>query len=183
MRLRKVVLLCCLMGISMTGFATEKMIDKAVYGRYESVKVVGLDDILVPAKLDTGAWTASLNATDIEVFKKDGKDWVRFTPQIKDEKFTPLERPLVKMGRIKRRAADVDKAEKGTEDKDKAYTYRPEVEMQICMGDQLKTIRVNLTDRSSFRYPLLLGAKALRQFEAVVDPGLKYQSKSSCAME
>jgi hypothetical protein len=33
---------------------------------------------------------------------------------------------------------------------------------------------VNLTDRSHFNYPLLIGASALRDFDAAVDPAERY---------
>ncbi len=42
------------------------------------------------------------------------------------------------------------------------------------MKQQCKTIEVNLTDRSNFNYPLLLGRKALIAFDAIVDPGQQY---------
>jgi len=35
-------------------------------------------DIVVKAKLDTGAKTAAIHATDLEYFDKEGKPWVRF---------------------------------------------------------------------------------------------------------
>jgi hypothetical protein len=36
-------------------------------------------------KLDSGALTSSLHATDVDVFEKDGDDWVRFTVDVVDE--------------------------------------------------------------------------------------------------
>jgi len=41
---------------------------------------------------------------------------------------------------------------------------------------------VNLTDRSAFQYPLLIGSEALKRFGALVDPSLKYAAgKPGCA--
>jgi hypothetical protein len=37
-----------------------------------------------------------------------------------------------------------------------------------------RIIEVNLTDRSSFNYPLLIGAKALREFDAAVNPARRF---------
>ena len=51
---------------------------------------------------------------------------------------------------------------------------RPVVEMQLCIGDQMRETEVNLTDRSHFRYPLLIGATAIRDLEAAIDPAQKY---------
>ncbi|AZS49935.1 ATP-dependent zinc protease [Entomomonas moraniae] len=177
LQIQKVLCLSFLVSFAMVGFAEEK----TVYGRYEMMKVEGLNG-LVPAKLDTGAMTASLSATDIKVFKKDGEEWVRFTPQVKGKTFGPLEYPLAKMGKIKRRAADLVKVDQDddADEEDPNYTYRPEIQMEVCLGNQLRTIDVNLTDRRSFSYPLLIGTKALRSFNAIVDPSLKYQSKATC---
>src|SRR5690554_6574672 len=36
------------------------------------------------ARLDTGAKTSSLHATDVEEFEKDGEDWVRFRLPLDD---------------------------------------------------------------------------------------------------
>lgn len=175
LQVKKILCLGVLMAFTATGFAAEK----TVYGRYEMMKVKGLEG-LIPAKLDTGAMTASLSATDIKVFKKDGEEWVRFTPQVKGKTFQPMELPLAKMGKIKRRAADVVAVDDDDDDKDPNYTYRPEVKMEVCLGNQLKTIDVNLTDRRAFSYPLLIGTKALRDFNAIVDPSVKYESKATC---
>lgn len=179
-RFKRVVLISCLVGFSMASYAVEK----TVYGRYENIEVQGIDK-LIPAKLDTGAMTASFSAKDIKVFKKDGQQWVRFTPLIEGDNIKPLEYPLVKMGRIKRRAADVSdtKDSEDDADNDPNYTYRPEVKMKVCLGRQARVINVNLTDRSSFSYPFLIGAKALREFKAVVDPSLKYQSDATCSIK
>lgn len=178
--LKKVLLISCLASFSVAGFAAEKA-EKTVYGRYENLKIQGIGKF-VPAKLDTGAMIASLSAKDIKIFKKDGKDWVRFTPVVGDENLEPLEYPLVKMGKIKRRAADIPEAEKTKKDdgRDPNYTYRPEIKMNVCLGNQAKVIEVNLTDRTSFSYPFLVGAKALREFKAVVDPALKYKADATC---
>lgn len=172
MQLRKAVLLCCLMGLSITGLAAEKVI----YGLTEQVKIVELGNIEIPAKLDTGAFTASLNAKDIKRFEKNGQKWVRFTPVVKGEKFAPIELPLAGFSKIKRRAADVD----DDDEKAELFTKRPRVELQVCMGSTMKTIEVNLTDRSAFRFPFLIGSSALKEFDAVVDPSLKNQLQAKC---
>jgi hypothetical protein len=49
------------------------------------------------------------------------------------------------------------------------------------MGSALRNIEVNLTDRSAFQYPLLIGSEALKHFDALVDPSLKYAAgKPAC---
>ncbi len=51
--------------------------EPTLYGRYENIKAVDVGQTF-KAKMDTGALTASLSARDIELFKRDGDDWVRF---------------------------------------------------------------------------------------------------------
>jgi hypothetical protein len=150
--------------------------DKGVYGLNEYAQLTDID-LQVAAKLDTGAKTASLSARDIKRFKRDGETWVRFYLAIDDAHAHPIERPLARISKIKRRAGDYDP------DEDKTYTARPVIELQVCMGKALRTIEVNLTDRSAFQYPLLIGSEALKRFDALVDPSLKYAAgKPGCAM-
>jgi hypothetical protein len=66
----------------------------------------------------------------------------------------------------------------------KNYTARPVIELDICMGTALRSIEVNLTDRSAFQYPLLIGSEALKRFDALVDPSLKYAAgKPACTTD
>ncbi|NRH29154.1 ATP-dependent zinc protease [Pseudomonas sp. MS19] len=149
--------------------------DKSVYGLNEYTHLVNLN-IEVAAKLDTGAKTASLSARDIKRFKRDGETWVRFYLAIDDAHSNPIERPLARVSKIKRRSGDYDPNE------EKTYTARPVIELDICMGEALRKIEVNLTDRSAFQYPLLIGSEALKRFGAMVDPSLKYAAgKPDCA--
>ncbi len=117
-------------------------------------------DLEVAAKLDTGAKTASLSARDIKRFKRDGESWVRFYLAIDAAHSHPIELPLARVSKIKRRSGDYDP------DEGKAYTARPVVTLNICMGTALRTIEVNLTDRSAFQYPLLIGSEALNTLPA-----------------
>ncbi|MDF3932735.1 ATP-dependent zinc protease family protein [Pseudomonas citronellolis] len=140
---------------------------KPVFGLIEYAHVGQLDHVLA-AKLDTGAKTASLSARDIKRFKRDGETWVRFYLATDSADSQPLERPLARISKIKRRHGDFDP------DEDKAYTSRPVIELDVCLGKLRRTIEVNLTDRSAFQYPLLIGSDALKRFGALVDPSLKY---------
>ena len=150
---------------------------KTVYGLNEYARLgdLGLE---VAAKLDTGAKTASLSARDIKRFKRNGESWVRFYLAIDTAHSHPIERPLARVSKIKRRSGDYDPEE------GKAYTARPVIALNICMGTALREIEVNLTDRSAFQYPLLIGSEALKHFNAQVDPSLKYAAgKPACATD
>lgn len=140
-----------------------------LYGRYELVNLPALGKTL-KAKMDTGAMTASLSATDIEPFERDGQDWVRFRLGVEGEQDTLYEHPLVRIAEIKKRSEEG--AEAGTQEV--AYSQRPVIEMPVCLGGEQRNIEVNLTDRSTFSYPLLIGASAMREFGVAVDPAARY---------
>lgn len=157
--------LYCLLLLPALSAATEKKI----FGLNEYVALPELN-VQLPAKLDTGAQTASLSAHNIERFKRDGENWVRF--YLEDGHAQPIERPLARVSKIKRRAGDFDP------DEERTYTARPVIELELCLGGTRRNIEVNLTDRSAFQYPLLIGSRALTRFGALVDPSLTYAAGS-----
>ena len=54
---------------------------------------------------------------------------------------------------------------------------RPVVLMHIKLGEKERVIRVNLTNRKRFIYPLLLGREAIIAFDGIIDPSLKYTTR------
>lgn len=147
--------------------------EPTLFGRYEQIKIEDLGKTL-KAKMDTGAMTASLSATDIERFERDGEDWVRFRLAVEGAGDTLYERPLARIAEIKTRAEEADPDDDTDLERGPDVAERPVVEMQLCIGNQLQDAEVNLTDRSHFRYPLLIGATAIRDLEAAIDPAQKY---------
>ncbi|EXF47220.1 ribosomal protein S6 glutaminyl transferase [Pseudomonas sp. BAY1663] len=173
MRVKAYSLLLCALLLPVTSPAAEK----AIYGLTEHVALpdFGLE---VAAKLDTGAQTASLSARDVTRFKRGGESWVRFYLALDSAHTHPIERPLARISKIKRRAGDFDPEE------EKTYTARPVIELDLCMGKAKRTIEVNLTDRTAFQYPLLIGSDALSRFGALVDPSRTYiAGKPGCLNE
>ena len=148
--------------------------EPTLYGRYEYIKLPEIGETL-QAKMDTGALTASLSAKNIETFTRDGESWVRFQLATKGASDKVYEHKVARISKIKSRA-DED------EDKDEPVSAkRPVVDLEMCLGDVKRTVEVNLTDRSSFNYPLLIGAKALREFGAAVNPARRYTAdKPDC---
>ena len=51
---------------------------------------------------------------------------------------------------------------------------RPVVLMAVKLGNQTKTIRVNLTNRKHFIYPMLLGREAIVAFNGIINPYQRY---------
>lgn len=158
----------CLLLLALS-FPAQAAQSKKIYGLYERVMLPVVSQSPIEAKLDTGAQTSSLGADNIELFEKDGKTWVRFTPQLQGAK--RMELPLARNSRIKRRA-DGSGATQSIE--------RPVVVMEICFDGQRHSIEVNLADRSRFSFPLLLGSRAMVTFGAVIDPALEYTFSAGC---
>jgi len=141
--------------------------EPTLYGRYEYIKLPEIGETL-KAKMDTGALTASLSAKNIQTFTRDGEEWVRFQLATPDAGSKVYEHKVSRISKIKNRA-DED------EDKDEVnVATRPVVDLEMCLGNVKRTVEVNLTDRSNFNYPLLIGAKALREFGAAVNPARRY---------
>lgn len=144
--------------------------EPTLYGRYEHIRLTDIGKTL-PAKMDTGAMTASLSARDIEQFERDGRDWVRFRLAVDGADDTLYEHPLLGISRIKTRAEEGAGVVSGDEP---PRAERPLIGLQLCIGDQLHEAQVNLTDRSHFSYPLLIGAETIRELNAAIDPADKY---------
>ena len=148
--------------------------EPTLYGRYEYIKLPEIGETL-QAKMDTGALTASLSAKNIETFTRDGEPWVRFQLATKGASDKVYEHKVARISKIKNRADEDDDKE------EPASAKRPVVDLEMCLGNVKRTVEVNLTDRSSFNYPLLIGAKALREFGAAVNPARRYTAdKPEC---
>ncbi|MDH0304231.1 MULTISPECIES: ATP-dependent zinc protease [unclassified Pseudomonas] len=148
--------------------------EPTIYGRYENIALPEIGETL-KAKMDTGAYTASLSAKDIELFTRDGDEWVRFRLATKGANGKVYEHKLARISKIKNRADEEDEGDAPE------LSRRPVVDLELCLGDVKRTVEVNLVDRSSFNYPLLVGAKALREFKAAVNPAKKFTAgKPDC---
>ncbi len=127
--------------------------------------VLGKEIIPVEAKVDTGAATSSLHATDIKPFEKSGRSMVRFK-LLFGAKTKELELPLVKVDDV--RSSDGDEEQ------------RYFVEVPICLGKEQDRVLFSLNDRSKMRYGVLLGRRFLRD-RYLVDSSRKYVlGKPSC---
>lgn len=120
---------------------------KKIIGRREwfSIPELGVD--WVRGKIDTGARSSSLHATDIEPFVKDGDRWVRF------KTIDDLEcEALVIVSKSVKSSNGIP-----------STRYFIEVIVET-LDDRKHDILVSLTCRASMKCPLLLGRRALREF-------------------
>ena len=138
--------------------------EKVVVGWIEKVRIYP-GDLLMKAKLDTGATNSSLNTPSINEFDRNGERWVRFDVIGGDGKKVTLERKIQRVARIKRKAA-------GSQE-------RPVVILGICLGNHFKEVEVNLVDRSNFLYPILIG-RSYMAGDLIVDPSSKYVTTPNC---
>lgn len=120
---------------------------------------------LLEAKLDTGADVSSLDARDAVFFRRGGERWIRFTVTSNRGRTVTLERPVVRMARIKRHSH--------------ASQRRPVVRLGICIGDVYRETEVNLVDRARFRYRLLIGRRFMEN-RVIVDPARKFLHSPEC---
>ncbi|WP_319024511.1 ATP-dependent zinc protease family protein [Microbulbifer taiwanensis] len=130
--------------------------DKLVLGAVETVAVEP-GGLILDSVIDTGSSTSSLSARELTPFERDGKDWVRFKlelPGSKNEDPLTLELPIKRQVRVSRPGFDSQR--------------RPVVEMSLTVGDVTHMVEVNLTDRSSSEYLMLIGRNFLKD-AAVVD--------------
>lgn len=135
---------------ALAGPATvETQPQKLVVGRRENVWVEDLQ-LALPARVDTGAETASLDARNIVPFERDGKAWVRF--DIRDpesEKMLSLERRMVREALVVQASSDEPER-------------RPVIELGIQLGSVRQLAEFTLSDRSHLDYQMLVGRNILR---------------------
>ena len=135
--------------------------DKFLLGEVESVLIDELNTSFA-SRIDTGAESSSLDASNIVLFERDGTQWVRFDvhTQGADKPPQTFESKVVRFVRIK-------------QDADEKDDRRPVIHAHLKIGKYAAETDLNLTDRSHLEYPLLLGRKFMKDI-AVVDVGQSY---------
>ncbi|WP_445323860.1 retropepsin-like aspartic endopeptidase RimB [Pseudomonas sp. EL_65y_Pfl2_R95] len=139
-----------------------------VIGLREWINLPDLGMIGIRAKIDTGASTSTLHASDIQPFERDGEDWVRFTAHLGTlvQSRHRCEAPLVTVKRIKSSNGHAQNR----------YVIRT----NLSLGDRVWPIEFTLACRKTMRYRVLLGSKALITGQLVVNPAQTYvQDKPS----
>ena len=124
-----------------------------VLGSLENMSIPGIN-INLPARIDTGAKTSSLDARNLKIFTKEKKNWVRF--EIPDTKgqLISIEKPVTRFISIKRHGL--------------ANERRPVVAINAQIGDLVRLTQFSLRSREGYKYPILVGVRFLEN-TAVVD--------------
>lgn len=161
--------LFCLMALCVLGpIPAQAQSIHHVLGWVEKIQL-GDWGVEVKAKLDTGALTSSMHATNIERFERDGEKWVRFLVEVEDEREDEMvqklfERPLHR--NVILRGA-------GGEDR------RPVVLLSVCIGSSVYEEQFSLEDRSDMIYPVLLGRRTIQHL-GVVDVTRTFITEARC---
>lgn len=117
---------------------------KILIGRDEMVKFPELGIDALEGRVDTGARTSSMHASNVEVFDKDGERWVRFD----FEEYKSLEAKLWK-----------EKFVRSSNGKKQSRCF---IKTKIKFANGKKyPVTVSLTDRSKMKFPVLLGRRLL----------------------
>lgn len=122
---------------------------KLVVGSLERIWVEALQ-LALPARIDTGAETASLDARNISNFERDGKPWVSF--EIPD----PAGGDPITLERRRVREALVIQASSVEPER------RPVIRLGIQLGPVRQLAEFTLSNRSHLDYQMLVGRNILR---------------------
>ncbi|MGH7197095.1 MAG: ATP-dependent zinc protease family protein [Candidatus Saccharimonadales bacterium] len=128
-----------------------------ILGRAERIDLPELNLKSLPAKVDTGAYSSSIDCESTELVHNNDKDILVFVP-LRAGRTGYAGKPI--------RTTDFDVTEvinaNGTQERFVIYTD------MIINGERTRC-RFTLTDRSKLRYPVLIGRRFIRESDYLVD--------------
>ncbi|MBZ5487870.1 ATP-dependent zinc protease [Halomonas aquamarina] len=137
---------------------------KTIMGRSEWVGFPGIGTYL-KARVDSGANTSSLSASDITRFERDGEDWVRFKLALNENDTVVeslrnewIEAPVDRRVRIVQASGEES---------------RPVISLLMTLGPIRENVQFTLNDRTHLDFPVLLGRRFLMDI-AVIDVAQAY---------
>lgn len=132
---------------------------KTMVGRSEWVGFPEVGTYL-QARVDSGANTSSLSATEITRFERDGEDWVRFKLALNEDDIVVesqrdewIEAPVERRVRILQASGEES---------------RPVISLLMTLGPISENVEFTLNDRTHLVYPVLLGRRFLMDI-ALID--------------
>ena len=135
-----------------------------VLGWKEWISLPDLGVEKISVKVDTGAGTSSLYATNIRVIERDGDEFARFLITFgkpKERKFITAEAPLVGFRTIRSSSGEAEE--------------RPVIKTRICTMGRCWQSEITLTSRRMMQFPMLLGRACVRK-RFLVDPSHSFLS-------
>ncbi len=131
---------------------------KVLLGEAEYATVMP-GNLRLTARIDSGATTTSIHATQVQLFERDGKRWVRFHADNGRGKDVTLELPRVRRVLIKGEGTNLEE--------------RQVVMIEVQIGSLRQKIEATLSDRDNYHFPLLIGRNFLRD-HTLIDVSRKY---------
>lgn len=126
-----------------------------IIGWIEHVDLPDLRLNHIRCKIDTGARTSALHAMDIELFTRQKVEWVRFKTKTKEDKpRKTIEAPVYDKRHIKNTSGVPEE--------------RIVIRTTFKIGGKSWPISVSLSDRSTMRFPLIVGRTALKKHNIAV---------------
>lgn len=138
---------------------------KKVIGRVERVHLIDFGITDIDAKVDTGAYTSSIHCKKVKETTIDGVPHLKFV--LLDKKHNHFSGNAFVFKKYKVREV---KSSNGI------VSQRYSVKTKVKMADKTYKIEFTLNNRSSMRYPILLGRKFLNK-KFLVDPSVSYQTQ------
>ena len=130
---------------------------RMVIGWREWVGLPELGIALIKAKVDTGARTSSLHASDIICFERDGESWVRFCVQ-------PHRTGRKLNVECEARVADFREVSDSGGHREKRFV----VVSRLQIGAVTFPIEITLHNRETMSHRMLIGRSAMRHL--IIDP-------------
>ncbi|PIR31744.1 MAG: ATP-dependent zinc protease [Alphaproteobacteria bacterium CG11_big_fil_rev_8_21_14_0_20_44_7] len=140
------------------------MTTKTLVGWEEWFSLPELGLPAIKAKIDSGAKTSSIHATQIKVSEEDGRQYVSFN-------VCPLQKTVKHKLRCKALLVDRRYVSDSGGHKEKRYV----IKTPIVVNGKSYDIEITLADRKTMAFRMLLGRKAMRAAHIIVDP-----AKSCC---
>ena len=139
------------------------MEEKQTIGWKEWLSLPELGIQAIKAKIDTGARTSSLHTYQLEKFKRQGKDFVRF-------KIHPLQKRSDISVSCESEIIDVRVVkDSGGHGEERFFIKTP-----IKLNDKIWDIEMSLTNRENMMFRMLLGRTGLVSGNLIVDSAIDY---------
>ncbi|WP_083004309.1 ATP-dependent zinc protease family protein [Halomonas sp. GT] len=138
--------------------------NKTLLGRSEWIGLPSVGTYL-KARVDSGANTSSLSASEITRFERDGENWVRFKLALNDDDVVVdrvrdewIEAPIVRRVRIVQASGEES---------------RPVISLLMTLGPIRENVEFTLNNRTHLDYPVLLGRRFMMDI-ATIDVAQTY---------
>lgn len=139
-----------------------------IIGWQERVDLPLLGLTNLKAKIDTGARTSALHATEIEPFERDGDPWVRFHSRFDDDaQDREIECPILERRDVRNTGGVPEN--------------RIVIRTRFRIARRQWRIDLSLTERTEMTFRMIVGRTALRGHSIAVHPGRRYLTTDQLA--